>query len=328
MKKIAIIYSGETRSIEKTIDNFCKNMLINDNYHVFALIQSFDRKEHYENLIKNKMKDNLKSFNWFYKDDNEWLSIREDLLKNIMISERWKDYLRNSGSMIEYYQMYLLSKKIFEYEKIENFEYDYIIKVRCDNIIQHPIYFDWENLNHNYVKESLQFIKNHFNFDKINSIHCIRLFMNSLFDKKRIFCKNLCYLNYDYFDIQSSQLNSLINIENNDDEFIKEFINYINNGEYIFTLRANNIYFLKRKYFKKISNLGINYGKYIMKNHDCWFNAESQLQQICIENNLDIFNSFTTLEDKCLYEYNHLNYFDDENNIKYSNQFFFFVCRN
>lgn len=325
MKKVAIIYSGETRTIDKTIDYFCKNVLINDNYHVFALIQSFNEKERYEKLIKNKMKNNLKSFNWFYKDDNEWIQHKDRLLKDMNISTRWREYLNNSGSMIEYYQMYLLSKKIYEYEELENFRYDYILRIRCDNIIQHPIYFDWDDLNPNYVKESMYFIKNYFGF-KINSIESIRLFMNSIYDKKRLFCEDLHYMNCEYFDVRTPVLQHLTSIQN-ENEFIYKFIEYINKGEYIITLRANNIYFMKRDYFERISDLGIHYGKYIMNNHDSWMNAESQLQKICIDNNLDIFNSFTMLEDKCLYQYDNSNYFDINGEVKYSNKFFFFVKR-
>ena len=48
--KIAVIYTGEVRTIETTIDKFKENVLLNDGMHVFAILQS-DYQTYYENLI-------------------------------------------------------------------------------------------------------------------------------------------------------------------------------------------------------------------------------------------------------------------------------------
>jgi uncharacterized protein YfbU (UPF0304 family) len=50
MSKVAIIYTGETRTIESTLGHFKKNVLLNNNYHVFAIVQS-DNVEHYNHII-------------------------------------------------------------------------------------------------------------------------------------------------------------------------------------------------------------------------------------------------------------------------------------
>jgi hypothetical protein len=52
-----------------------------------------------------------------------------------------------------------------------------------------------------------------------------------------------------------------------------------------------------------IAALGITYGLYKLKDHDMWFDSESQLKQICIESEIDMFDSYTTLEVQSLYEY-------------------------
>ena len=141
-KKIAIIYTGEVRTIEKAIQYFKENVIINDNYHVFALLQT-NNIEYFDNLVKNNLGDNLKSINWFNNGNEEWVNMRESLLNQMStVGENWKNYLRNSGSMIEYYQMYLAYKNIEEYEKTNNFQYDYIMRIRCDVVLTHPIYFD------------------------------------------------------------------------------------------------------------------------------------------------------------------------------------------
>ena len=47
---------------------------------------------------------------------------------------------------------------------------------------------------------------------------------------------------------------------------------------------------MKRELMDKIHILGITYGKYKQENNNYWFNAESQLKQICIENKIDFFH--------------------------------------
>jgi hypothetical protein len=64
-----------------------------------------------------------------------------------------------------------------------------------------------------------------------------------------------------------------------------------------------------------------------MENNFYWFNAESQLFQICRENGVDIFDSTTDLEEKSIYNYNENNYFEN-NVLKKSNDFSFFIRRN
>jgi hypothetical protein len=101
---------------------------------------------------------------------------------------------------------------------------------------------------------------------------------------------------------------------------------YLNKGKFIITLRQNVLFFIKRKYMTFIAPLGITYGLYKNKNDDYWFNAENQLRQICIENDVDIFDSCTTLEEDSLYKYHENNYYKDGELIK-NNNFFFFIKR-
>ena len=79
--------------------------------------------------------------------------------------------------------------------------------------------------------------------------------------------------------------------------------------------------------FTNISNLGITYGsEHKMENNDYWFNAESQLDQIFIENDIDVFDSTTKLEHDSLYGYNENVYFEN-NVLKKSHEFLFFIRR-
>ena len=153
-KKIAIIYTGEVRTIEKTMKYFKQNVLLNENVHLFAILQS-NNIDYFDNFVKNQVGNNLKSLNWLNKNDNTWINTREELLRTMYTSLAWKDYLRNSGSMIEYYQMYLAFNKIIKFENIECFKYDYIMRIRCDVVLSQPIYFDFDNYTLETIKEFL-----------------------------------------------------------------------------------------------------------------------------------------------------------------------------
>ena len=113
--------------------------------------------------------------------------------------------------------------------------------------------------------------------------------MNSFYHKNRILCKNVSFSNYQF----SRQFKNLLitndedNTDNKEANFIKSVYDYLLTGNYAITFRKNIIYFIKRKLFTNISNLGVTYGsEHKMENNDYWFNAESQLEQIFIENDI------------------------------------------
>jgi len=319
MAKVAIIYTGETRTMETAIHYFKKNVLLNDNYHVFAVVQSNNIE--LDNLcIRKTFGNNLKKINWFNKNDSKWTNLREKQLEKIFIDDNWKNYLRNSGSLIEYYQMHLAYKLCENYEKDNNIEYDFVLRCRTDVIIKDPINFDII-FEKNYIKELLYKIKEFLNSETIISEKVLVMFMNTFYNEKRIF--------YDYIANSKRTLtnyfNKLLEI-NDDDEFVNKLLTYLQNGSYIISLRENIVYFVKRKLMNYINILGITYGDYHDDNNLYWFNAESQLENICLVNGIDIFNSTTILEGSSLYGYNHLNYFNENNELK-DDKYSFFIKR-
>jgi sialic acid synthase SpsE len=60
---------------------------------------------------------------------------------------------------------------------------------------------------------------------------------------------------------------------------------------------------MKRKYFHFVAALGTMYGMFQLPGHSHWFDAESQLEQVCRQQDIAIFNSVTVLENKSLYNY-------------------------
>lgn len=295
----AIVYTGEVRTLNSVIDTFKKHVLLDENKHVFGVLQS-SNKEFYDKLVKDKMGNNLKSLQWFEHNDT-WTSLRDRLIDNMGLTLPWKQYIAyNSGSMVEYYQMYLAYKEIEKYEMNHGIKYDFIYRIRCDCIITRPI-----NYQFTQNKEEVNNM-----CDMIEKIHgkenVLNVFMTSLCDPDRLMVtKERSYINF---------------MPTN----INDVYEFLHSGEYLVTFRHNVFYFGPRRVFEKIYKLGVTYGEWY-KPDDYWFNSESQLRLICELQGINVYDTCLTMEAKSLYEYNVNNYYKDNELI--NNDVFFFLKR-
>ena len=322
MKKVAIIYTGETRTIKDTITLFKNNVILNENYHVFAVIQGNDIDFH-NKLINETIGENIKSLNWFNKNDDDWINLRETQLKKMSGCENWvANYLRNSGSMIEYYQMYLAYNSLVDYENKHNIKYDYVLRFRTDTVMKDKLDFDTIfDFDKEYVKNLLYKIKVLNNLENITSFNVLNILMGVFYNEKRLYYKNT---NYDKNKV-SVKVIKLLEISD-ENEYIEALTEYLKNGNYIITLRENVIYFMKRELMNHVNILGITYGDYKIGNDAYWWNAESQLKTISYNNNIDFYGSVSELECASLYSYNHVNYYDENKNLLNAD-FSFFIKR-
>jgi hypothetical protein len=85
--KIAILYTGELRTIKKTIDYFINNILNLYDCSVFASLQGSSygqilNKNEYTNFIQDKLGDKLKSLKWIDKENIEYQHISNNILNN------------------------------------------------------------------------------------------------------------------------------------------------------------------------------------------------------------------------------------------------------
>ena len=107
-------------------------------------------------IIKTHIGSHLKSLTHFCKSDILWNSIQDNLLNNMQINKKNYNYLKTSGSMIEYYQLYLSYQSLLEYEKSQNIKYDYVVRLRTDVIYTQPLTFNFINFPLS-CKESFNF---------------------------------------------------------------------------------------------------------------------------------------------------------------------------
>ena len=331
--KIAVLYTGEVRTLLKTIPYFEEHLLLqNPDAHVFAVLQcKLEERPNIMDVLNHHMNDKLHHLEWFEKDDNLWRELQNRLLSSMQISENWKNYLKNSGSMIEYYQMYLAYQNMVKYEKQNNTRYDFVLRIRPDVIMNKPLDFSYRIENQN-IRSHMKRVQVYLG-EKVISKKCLSIFMNSLFDNKR-------YHHIRYEDTEpllekyyndNLEIAKLLDSQEEEDEFYEKLKDFIIHGKYVLSLRKNVVYFMNRNHFDFLPYLGITYGYQRMENNEYWFNAESQFEIICMQKNVAIFNSTTYLEDKSLYEYDDLNYFENstqnKNTVINDSSFLFFLCR-
>ena len=128
--KRAVLFTGALRTIKKTMRYFKQNILLNSDVDVFACIQNDTStpNSEWESWLREEMGEHLKLIMWFSLDEHQdWVSIRDKLISHLNLSDYWKNYIKTSGSIIEYYQLYLAYLKMCSYEDTHQ-TYKYIIR--------------------------------------------------------------------------------------------------------------------------------------------------------------------------------------------------------
>ena len=99
-----------------------------------------DRKSSDLDSLSDEDKSELEEYKNISNDI--WLNKKgcsEDVFRRCPVN---RSYLLNSGTLIEYYQIMKASQMMFQYEKDNNFEYDFVIRSRLDVILTSTPNFD------------------------------------------------------------------------------------------------------------------------------------------------------------------------------------------
>jgi hypothetical protein len=306
--KTAVILTGALRTIKKTIKYFKQNVLVNPNVDVFACIQNDTSTSNaeWETWIRSEIGPHLKNITWFsLSEHQEWVYFRDKLLAHMHLNDGWKDYLKNSGSMIEHYQMYLSYLEMCRFEAF-NGHYSYIVRCRTDTIFGKPIDFHWINWSITDVENRMSQInlELHRAGKDITHLNTFTYFMNTILSDSII--PNISNIVSEYLPAKHTT------IPRNP----SELHSYIKNGEYILTYRVNLLYIVNRDLFKVVPGLPFLY-LFVNSPHNTeyWFNSEEQFQAMCYQSNLTIFNYSTDYDGKSLYEYDENRYFDENYNL-------------
>lgn len=309
--KVGVFYSGELRTIRKTISYFKENILLNDNVHVFATLQAPNTdtviEQEYEQWLRKELGSHLISLVWFYPTNPEWTHLRETLLSKMPIEDTWKHYLRTSGSMIEHYQTYINYKNMCMIESIHDMTYDYIVKYRTDMVITKPVDFQWLFTSDDKVCGG---------DDAILSEVISNIFFAGHINHRTL---------GDGLALYVHKNDGLYNTVLLDTNIRSAASKYIQSGNYIITFRENLFYIVKRQYIDAIAHIGIMYGQLKTPYNNYWFNSESQFKEACYSSGLTIIDYGSVKEISSLYEYSYDNFFTANGDLADDNVLFFLM---
>jgi hypothetical protein len=297
--KIAIILTGALRTIKRTI-RYTKEMLIQPNKEceLFLCVQNDtkDPNDEWLQWFKDQLGAKLISLIWFSKDAYpDWIVHREILLNHMAIDGPWKNYLRNSGSIIEYYQLQLAYMEMNLKEQLTGCNYDYIIRTRTDSIYTKPVDFHWLSWTHSDIEQRILAIKDEVIASGLNNSPqaILKYFMCTILSDDII--PNIPYIIAQCDFSEQDAYNTATELN------AVELTEYIKKGRYILTLRQNNLYIVNRHFFNFIPSLGTMYGMFRSKvEDDYWFNAENQFRSACHHSGLTIFNYSSEFEERSL----------------------------
>lgn len=305
--RIAVLYTGEIRTIHKTMKWFIKNVLKPNNtntVHVFATLQC-DLHE-YGDWIQDSLGDHLQSLLLFNKDGNVWNKIKENTSSVLKLSNGATNYITTrSGSMIEHYQTYLSYLEMTKKENEFGVPYDYIIRTRPDVLIAKPIDFHWLEWTEEDVKKRI-------GSDVTES--SLKFLLCSMLYESRAFVQD---------SISNNQIN---NLDFYNCKTPNDVVNYIRNGRYIITMRENQSIIARRSCFYTIPSIGVMYGTF-KTDSEYWYDSESQLRGVCKHSGISMFDYTTQLEASSIFQYNPDNFFDIYGNLREDINVLFFLVR-
>jgi hypothetical protein len=309
--KIAILYTGELRTIKKTIDYFIKNVLNLYDCSIFASIQgsSYGQKldeNEYSNFLKDKLGERLKTLKWIDKENGEYINISNNILNNfnfynldhrglnylkqkidynrVKETENIKNYLKSSGTLIEHFQIYQSYLSMIEFENVNNLKFDYVMRFRTDTILFKKLNLDIFNFSKESFNKKLSLYQSKNILDTTNRIINSYIFPDFINQNKKI-------------------------IKNE----IRNIFEYLKNEKFVFVIRANLIYITKRDNMAIISNIINEYAK---KGHELepshYWNAENQFRSICLRNGIDMFNFENESGQECFYNFDKDSFVDDK----------------
>ena len=315
--RTCVILTGALRTIKKTMVYHKKNLLY-EGVGVILCVQNDTQEsnESWSHWFKQQLGHHMVSIEWFaIHEHQEWIVQRETLLQNMIIGDNWKDYLRNSGSMIEYFQLQLAYLKMCHNEQIGGFQYDYIVRARTDSIYVKPVDFHWLYWTEEEIRARVVLIKEEMLASRlpVTDSSVLTYFMTTLCSDDVI--PNMERILAEYVPCETEWLPK----ESESMTYEAALWRYLHYGRYILTLRKNNLYIVRRNLFHMIPTLGSMYGFFrAPTSDDYWFNAEGQFRSACYYACLSVFDYSTLYEDRSVAhvsEWNEADFFDLEGRV-------------
>lgn len=290
--RTVVILTGQLRTIRKTM-RFLKRNVVTGHQDVFACLQNDtqESEESWEAWFRQELP-TLQHIVWFSNERcPEWVPIRTRLVESMNITNVWKDYLKTSGSMIEYYQLYLAYHALQQYEQHHQFRYDQLIRMRTDSVFFKPIDFHWLDWTVDEIATRWNEIVTRLEeqTSSVQPSHVFQVFMGTLLSDDLL--NNLPLLLLRTLPYEGAVTPNNMN----------EVRDYLHRGRYLIGVRTNNLYVVRRDLFHLIPALGTMYGMFRCTHEDSYFwNAENQFVNACYHAHVTMHTYSTLLEEHSL----------------------------
>ena len=281
MSKVAVLFTGAYRTFDKTYQHILDNILKPNYATAFVLCESSLSESNFNNIFQvrwNNYIGTVKSVNTTRTE--EFNNILDYILKskqglsndNLRHYGFNQDYLKNSGSILEYYQFMKCYELMLEYERHHNIKFDIIIRSRFDLILTQPLCLNnfFDNIDTNLI-------------NKYGEEVYIRSLGNENMAKLLVSNKMVKLFEYQPFILELSSYDST------------NTLNKINENKYIWTFYCNWIWIAKRHTMDIIYPFVYFYGSFFSNKRD-YFNSENQFYDYLQFHNCQIFNFFTQTE--------------------------------
>ena len=289
--RTVVILTGQLRTIRKTM-RFLKRNVVTGHQDVFACLQNDtqESEESWETWLRQEIP-TFKRIIWFSNERcPEWIPIRTRLVESMAISNLWKDYLKTSGSMVEYYQLYL-AYHAMEHDEQRHGRYDQLIRMRTDSIFCKQIDFHWLDWTVSDIAERWNEITKRLEqqISEVTHSRVFYTFMGTLLSDDLL------------TNIPSLLLRTLPHEGAVIPNTMEEMHEYLHRGRYLIGVRTNNLYVVRRDLFHLIPALGTMYGLFRGPHEDAyWFNAECQYINACYHSCVTVHTYSTLLEEHSL----------------------------
>ena len=266
--------------------------MVTGHQDVFACLQNDtqESEESWETWLRQEIP-TFKRIIWFSNERcPEWIPIRTRLVESMAISNLWKDYLKTSGSMIEYYQLYL-AYHAMEHDEQRHGRYDQLVRMRTDSIFCKPIDFHWLDWTVSDIASRWNEITKRLEqqISEVTHSRVFYTFMGTLLSDDLL------------TNIPSLLLRTLPHEGAVIPNTMEEMHEYLHRGRYLIGVRTNNLYVVRRDLFHLIPALGTMYGLFRGPHEDAyWFNAECQYINACYHSCVTVHTYSTLLEEHSL----------------------------
>jgi hypothetical protein len=272
------IYNNNSLENNRNIQNYFDNNNINT-----VIIKSIQYSNSGIKLTKKYINDKIKK-NWKEFKEN---CINTNIINNktLTIHVPFKDesfFEPKITSFEQYEQIYLALNEITQYENNNNFNYDYIMKIRLDFYLKHdkfgPIHYF--NDNNDILLKSYNNLK--YYYDKIDEPDIY--YSTEYRINNYLYWRTTKYLG-GQFIINKNSYDKIFNYLDNRDKFNETVKN-----KFIITIN-DACFFSSGLNFKIfINNLYNNFGEFYDKDCNFWWTAECQFQLSILNSNLYYFD--------------------------------------